>query len=537
MAKGRFVCIGSWETHRIGKPILEKLLLGFSCPARLLGCLALFTLLLPAHSQPLGPLTAFYVLNFNGNRVVVDSFDSSDPAHSVWQTNWFYNGSHYGTYTNTLRKDNATVATDGSLLYADGATIYGYVNTAPGGLVGGSSGAAIGDLNWIGTDPINPNNFGIQQGHQREDMAMSFPDVALPAPATWFSVPAPTSATIVVGGTTYNYVKIGGKWGYQIGGVLYSLIITNRTGQPGTPTNKIYYQYSSSLDQSIFIDASNVVLSLPSGIQFGSGDNLTVNTNANVEIYSGGDMDTYVGLVNNLNQYAPALIIYGLSGCVYISFGGNAVLTTSLYAPEASLIFNGGGNTAYQVVGSLLVQNITINGHYDFHFDELNTSTTFPIWVVGESKNKAIPVGSNTTFSISTTGGSPMNYGWFFNQTNPIASGTNWSLSLTNVQLSDAGSYSVVVTNLAGSVTSSPAILFVYTNISQLAARLDTFPSSTNNQFQFNLAGVTGLNYAIQASTNLTDWASLLTNSSPFTFSGINPGTIAQRFYRAIYVP
>jgi len=52
---------------------------------------------------------------------------------------------------------------------------------------------------------------------------------------------------------------------------------------------------------------------------------------------------------------------------------------------------------------------------------------------------------------------------WYFNQTNLLAGATNASLTLTNVQLGQAGSYSVLVTNLYGSALSSNVALNVYT--------------------------------------------------------------------------
>lgn len=497
------------------------------------GCLAL--LALPAHSQTAGGFFVQYIFNFNGNQVTIDSFDSSDPAHSAWQTQWFYNGSNYGTYTNTLRTANAVVGTDGSLLYADWATIYGFVNTAPGGAVSLNSGGVVGDLNWIGPDPRYPLNYGIQPGHQDESMSMAFPNVALPTPAAWFPVPAPTSANIVVGGQTYAYTKVFGNWGYQIGGVLYSLVITNRTSQPGTPANKIYYQYPSSLSQNIFIDASNVVLYLPNGIRFGSGDYLTINTNASVEIYSAGDLDTGNGWINNLAQYAPALTFYGLPLCANITFGGNAVLTTCLYAPSASVSFNGGGGTAYDVVGAMTASDITVNGHFNFHFDE-TLGTKIPVTVITGLTNQAVQAGSNAVFTMKTNGAYPLVYQWYFNQTNLLAGATNASLSLTNVQLSDAGYYSVFVLNPHFNAGISTAMLFVYTNIAQLVPRL--VPAGiTNHQFRFDLTGVAGLGYAVQVSTNLTDWSSLLTNAAPFSFTDSNASLFPQRFYRSVFAP
>ena len=71
--------------------------------------------------------------------------------------------------------------------------------------------------------------------------------------------------------------------------------------------------------------------------------------------------------------------------------------------------------------------------------------------------------GTNVSFSVLATGTQPLSYQWMLDGTN-LAAATASSLGLTNVQLSDAGSYSVLVTNTAGTVLSSNAVLTVLTS-------------------------------------------------------------------------
>lgn len=85
---------------------------------------------------------------------------------------------------------------------------------------------------------------------------------------------------------------------------------------------------------------------------------------------------------------------------------------------------------------------------------------TVPPSLINQPQNQAATVGSTVSFGVSAAGSLPLSYQWMFNSAT-IADATNSSLSLSNVSLSSAGSYSVVVTNVAGSVTSSPAILKV----------------------------------------------------------------------------
>ena len=61
---------------------------------------------------------------------------------------------------------------------------------------------------------------------------------------------------------------------------------------------------------------------------------------------------------------------------------------------------------------------------------------------------------------VTATGSPLLTYQWSFNGTN-ITGATDTTLTLTNVQLSQAGSYTVLVTNAYGSALSTNAVLTV----------------------------------------------------------------------------
>ena len=67
-------------------------------------------------------------------------------------------------------------------------------------------------------------------------------------------------------------------------------------------------------------------------------------------------------------------------------------------------------------------------------------------------------LGKDTTFSVKATGTPTLQYSWHFNGA-PAVLETNENFSLQSVRLDQAGKYAVVITNVAGSVTSSPAML------------------------------------------------------------------------------
>ncbi len=104
---------------------------------------------------------------------------------------------------------------------------------------------------------------------------------------------------------------------------------------------------------------------------------------------------------------------------------------------------------------------------------------------------------------------------------------------LNNIALGQAGTYCVVVTNIAGATNSCNAVVSVY---SSAVPVLSGAGRTSNGLFQLSLAGVPGYKYAILASTNLSYWFGLQTNNAPFTFTDTNSGC-PRCFYRAQYIP
>ena len=161
------------------------------------------------------------------------------------------------------------------------------------------------------------------------------------------------------------------------------------------------------------------------------------------------------------------------------------------------------------------------------------TVTNMPPMILTQPTNQSLIVGQTATFSVTAGGTQPLSYQWQFDSAN-LTNATNATLTLNNATTNQAGGYSVTVTNVAGSVTSSNAVLSVYASA---AATFNAFSLSDTNGFQFMITGVPGFNYAVQASTNLIDWVSLVTNASPFSFADTNTPGFQQRFYRSIYLP
>jgi hypothetical protein len=132
---------------------------------------------------------------------------------------------------------------------------------------------------------------------------------------------------------------------------------------------------------------------------------------------------------------------------------------------------------------------------------------------------------------VDAGGAAPLKFQWRFNEEN-ISGANASSLVLTNISSANLGRYSVIITNVAGTVTSAPALLTFQNANSAL------FSSATlmagNAQIRLSLTGTAGATYKIDASTNLVDWVTLTNISSvDGALEFIDSTSNAHRFYRA----
>jgi hypothetical protein len=80
--------------------------------------------------------------------------------------------------------------------------------------------------------------------------------------------------------------------------------------------------------------------------------------------------------------------------------------------------------------------------------------------IVSQPANQTVAVGQSSTFTVEASGSAPLSYQWLFNGSN-IASAISSSFTLASVQLSNAGIYSVMISNSVGVLLSSNATLTV----------------------------------------------------------------------------
>ena len=165
-----------------------------------------------------------------------------------------------------------------------------------------------------------------------------------------------------------------------------------------------------------------------------------------------------------------------------------------------------------------------------------------PPSIVAQPTNQTVVMGSNAVFIVNASGTAPLSYQWRFAGTN-LADATASVLNLANVQPTDAGSYSVVITNVVSAVTSTVATLTVLvppsftsqpvdqTNVIGTAASFSGLAAGTvpiGYRWQFNGLNLTnGGRISGATSTNL-----LITNAQPsdvgnYTLAASNVAAVA----------
>jgi len=165
-------------------------------------------------------------------------------------------------------------------------------------------------------------------------------------------------------------------------------------------------------------------------------------------------------------------------------------------------------------------------------------STNAFLTVVTPPTNQTVPPGGTATFTVSATNipNSYPHYQWRFNAVDIPGATTN-HYSVTNVQQSQVGTYSVVVTATNVPMPAPASFSATLTLLNTLV--LSNPEVLGNGVFRAQVNGASNQTYAIESSHDLTNW-SVLTNltftASPAYFvdpSRTNAIGFTNRFYRA----
>jgi len=252
-------------------------------------------------------------INMNGNGMATDSWNS----HST-------NLSNNGFYTSSKTSTNGDVASEQGIVNIGNHTINGNLYLGPTASYTSGTNQILGDLD---------KNYNV-----------NFPDVKVPAAVA----SAPTATIVGSGSNKTNLISSTGN--YTINND-YPIVVASNVTATITLT-------SQTFDQPITLQGSLSASTLASIVIYANPNS------ANGTFSLSGDSG--MGAVNGtpLN-----FLVYGTPNVTSITMSGNSAFIGAIYAPEAVLTLNGGGNNS-NLQGAAIVKSVTLNGHYDFHYDE-----------------------------------------------------------------------------------------------------------------------------------------------------------------------
>ena len=285
----------------------------------------------------------------------------------------------------------------------------------------------------------------------------------------------------------------------------------------GSESNSVARMFVDGGDITVTNSSASAAIDIFSGSLGLDGGTLTVDRvlvpqSAGQLIFSGGTLRTKGSVVSN--------------GLPFVVGDGNQVATLELL-----------GGTHTFANGIVISSKATLKGCGTIIGNLTNFGTIATNCGVGPARpsitiqpqSVTAAIGGTATFSVTANGDPPLSYQWRRNDAD-LAGKTDSTLTLINVQATNAGIYGVVVSNGAGSVPSSNALLRV------LVRPTITNPAQSGASFSFSFASENALNYFIEFKNNLDEasWT-LLRNERgngaviPITDTiGLEPA----RFYR-----
>jgi hypothetical protein len=231
--------------------------------------------------------------------------------------------------------------------------------------------------------------------------------------------------------------------------------------------------------------ATSAQFNYPSGIAVDSANNLYVADTENNTIRgisSLGAVSTLAGLAGSSGGAdgigsaatfdSPSAVAVDSSGFVYVADTGNFTIRMIVPATKSTSTLAGLAGTSgsadgigsaarfYEPAGVAADNSGNLYvADTDNHTIRLGLLPAAPT-IQSQPQSQTVTAGSGVQFSVMASGRPTPTYQWYFNSA-AIAGATSSSYSLASAQAGNAGSYTVVVTNAMGSVTSSAATLTV----------------------------------------------------------------------------
>jgi hypothetical protein len=443
---------------------------------------------------------------------------STDP--SVAGYNVYYGGAS-GAYTNEICAGNATNATISGLV--QGTTYYFAATTYTSSGMESPFSSEVSYLVPLNAPITNQpptlnaiNNLTINENVGLQTVSLSGITSGATNENQTLTITAVSSNTGLIPNPTVNYTNTSttGK-----------LTFTPATNGIGTATITVKVNdggTSNNIVTRTFTVTVNVVNHTPT---LNAISNLTINENAGLQTVSLSGVTS--GATNEIQTLKVTVTCSNRSliSTPSVRYTSPNTYGTLTFTPVANakgtatvtVTVNDGGKS-----NNIVTRTFTVT--------VLPKGTSQPA-LMSQLTNVVVVAGKTASFSVAATGTAPLTYQWKLNGAN-LALATNAALTLSNTTTNQAGTYSVAVSNTAGS-TNSTAKLTVYAT----AAATLASTAHAAGQYALIVAGVPGYHYVVQASTNLVNWVPVQTNTAPFTFVDTNASRFGQRFYRSVYAP
>ena len=481
-------------------------------------------------------VNGFGTLSTTNTSPIVGTHDAFVTGISVNWSNVFYSvclGGTYDTYGNGIALDDAT--TNVYITGATASTNYPTSNT--------------GRFWFNGTNFINGTNYlnGVNFTGYTDAFVSEIVFAPTPVQISAITV-TPTNQTVGMGITVTFSVNATGangqvqyQWqkngvnlvnGGRISGVNSStLTITNAQTSDSSTNYGLVVGYSGVMYSDFYTNSytnstftqSNVQLTVsfyPVITTYLTNQTVFAGTNVSFSVEASGSPLTYQWTTN----------------------GQTFITNSSHYSGITSntlTIYNVQTNDAHTYEVVIAYPNGLITG--DNSYDSAVLTVVEPLSIISAPTNETVSAGSTVSFSVVATG-FPLNYNWSTNgsSTNFITSGgdvsnsfTSSTLTITNVQPADAGTYTVFVNNSLQTNEAS-AVLTVDTD-----PKFSSFASphsGTNGMVFSGAGGTTNGIYYVLTSTNLMTWTPIATNHfnsmGQFIFTNPVPTNAVQQFFK-----
>jgi kumamolisin len=333
------------------------------------------------------------------------------------------------------------------------------------------SAAGITLLASSGDGGSNPNPIVDSGGHQ--DYNASSP-LSADYPASDPNVTGVGGTAMLGAQVTFSYLE---EIAWQLGAVSFPDVTINNSGLPGP-------------NDGLSATGGGISGIFPRPSWQTDGGSILTNPNRCVPDvaaiwggyikFQGNSQGTPITALNNLN---PLVVANGQGQA-----GGGTSISAPIWAGIVALLNQARANKGIQSLGLLGPLIYPLHGTNAFHDITFGSNGAYsagagydlctglgtpnitnlaaailvisPPTITTQPQNATLTVGASFTLNVTAAGTGPFSYQWFLNGT-AVAGQTSRSFTKVNAQVADAGSYTVLVSNSAGNISSVAATVVV----------------------------------------------------------------------------